>query len=102
MANGGKREGAGRPKGSKNTRPRLADYLKPKDVTTFNEFVLSNYMESDKLTIWLGEQIYGKAMQAMEVTGADGKDLIPQPNDKIKELASALNEVYRRRTGAGS
>ena len=38
----------------------------------------------------LYDRVYGKSLQSMEMTGKDGKDLIPQPSEKIKELAELL------------
>jgi len=69
MALGGKRPGAGRPVGSKN-KLSLRDYMKKEDIEEFFEFVLSTYKESEKLTIWMGDQLIGKATQA--ITGPDG------------------------------
>jgi hypothetical protein len=69
MAKGGKRPGAGRPVGSTN-KLSLPDYMKNEDIEEFFEFVLSTYKESEKLTIWLGDQLVGKAAQA--ITGPDG------------------------------
>jgi hypothetical protein len=69
MARGGKRTGAGRPEGSKN-KLSIRDYMKKNDIEEFFEFVLSTYKESEKLTIWLGDQLIGKATQA--ISGPDG------------------------------
>lgn len=69
MAKGGKRPGAGRPEGSKN-KLSLRDYMKKEDIEEFFEFVLSTYKESEKLTIWIGDQLIGKATQA--ISGPDG------------------------------
>jgi hypothetical protein len=66
---GGKRPGAGRPVGSKN-KLTLRDYMKEEDIKEFFEFVLGTYKESEKLTIWMGDQLVGKATQAL--TGPDG------------------------------
>jgi hypothetical protein len=48
MALGGKRPGAGRPKGSTNV-PRFSDYISEKERKTFVEFVLENYMADMRL-----------------------------------------------------
>lgn len=69
MAKGGKRPGAGRPVGSTN-KLSLRDYMKKEDIEEFFEFVLSTYKESEKLTIWMGDQLIGKATQA--ISGPDG------------------------------
>lgn len=69
MAKGGKRPGAGRPVGSTN-KLSLRDYMKKADIEEFFEFVLSTYKESEKLTIWMGDQLIGKATQS--ISGPDG------------------------------
>jgi len=70
---GGKQPGAGRPKGSKNLYS-MQDYFSKKDVDTFVEFLKANYMEDTKLMVWLGEHLFGKPSQAVDVT-TNGKDL---------------------------
>ncbi len=81
MAKGGKQPGAGRPKGSKNKTPRLRDYLDEKDVKTFIEFLLSNYMEDSRLTVWMGDHLFGKAPQP--ITGEDGGAIKVEVNEII-------------------
>lgn len=61
--NGGKRPGAGRKPGSKSLV--LRDLLSKKDIQTFLEFLLANYMEDSKLMIWMGDHIFGKAPQPL-------------------------------------
>jgi hypothetical protein len=39
-------------------------------VQEFVQFVRENYMDSEKLAVWWGDQIFGKASQAL--TGPDG------------------------------
>lgn len=67
--NGGKRPGAGRPKGSK-TVPQFRDYVSDKERKKFVEFVLDQYMGDIRLALWLGDQLFGKAPQPL--TGKDG------------------------------
>jgi hypothetical protein len=78
MAKGGARPGAGRPKGSKylDLRAEL-EKRDPEALDTFIEFLLANYMEDTKLMIWVGEHLFGKPQQNVDVT-TNGKDL-PQP-----------------------
>ena len=79
MARGGKREGAGRPVGTPN-KPVLMELLLKRDpdaLDTFIEFLMDNYKESDKLMIWMGDQIFHKAPQSIDHTTL-GKEL-PQP-----------------------
>jgi hypothetical protein len=68
--NGGARPGAGRKKGSKYLDLRAALEKKdPKAIDTFLEFLLANYMEDSKLMIWMGEHIFGKPTQEVDVSG---------------------------------
>lgn len=73
---GGKQPGAGRPKGSKN-HLSIRDYMTEKDIETFFEFLMANYMEDSKLMIWVGDHLLGKAPQSIDHTTL-GKEL-PQP-----------------------
>lgn len=73
MAKGGKQPGAGRPKGSTN-KIRFADFVSAEDRATFVEFMLSNYMGDMRLATWVGDQLFGKAAQA--ITGPDGEALV--------------------------
>jgi hypothetical protein len=72
---GGKRLGAGRKPGSKMLT--LRDYLSKKDIDTFVEYLLANYMEDSRLMVWLGEHLFGKAPQAIDLTS--GGDKLPTP-----------------------
>jgi hypothetical protein len=56
---GGKRKGAGRPKGSTNV-PRFSDYITEKDRKTFVEFVLETYMGDMRLAQWMGDHLFAK------------------------------------------
>jgi hypothetical protein len=67
MAKGGKQPGAGRPKGSV-TKPRFADYVSAEDRAAFVEFILSTYMADMRLATWVGDQLFGKAPQGIDVT----------------------------------
>lgn len=74
---GGKREGAGRkPYLYLNLREEIMQ-RDPKAIDTFVEYLLANYMEDSKLMIWVGEHIFGKPQQNIDVTTL-GKEL-PQP-----------------------
>lgn len=67
MAKGGARKGAGRPKGSTN-KVRFADYVSAEDKAQFVEFMLSTYMADMRIATWIGDQLFGKAPQAIDVT----------------------------------
>lgn len=79
----------GRPKGSKS----MKTYIKEK-LAVMTEEEREVFLEGlDKRTIW--EMAEGRADAKTELTGKDGKDLIPVPNERIKELASLLNKAYK-------
>ena len=88
MAKGGKRPGAGRPKGS---GLNLKSYLTEMDIKTFIEFLLANYMEDARLMMWMGDHIFGKAPQP--ITGNEGGPL------QI-EISEAIAKKHGSHTGA--
>jgi hypothetical protein len=60
--NGGKRQGAGRPKGSTNV-PRFANYVTEEDRKTFAEFMMSTYMGDMGVAKWVGDHLFRKPPQ---------------------------------------
>lgn len=90
--NGGARPGAGRPKGS-TTVPQFRDFVSEEDRAEFVEFVLSTYKEDVKLTIWVGDQIYGKPAQSVALSDPDGSPLF----SSLKELSDG--ELVRLPSG---
>lgn len=76
--NGGKRPGAGRPKGSTNANTfRLSDYVSDADRATFIEFMLSTYMSDMRVATWLGDHLFSKPRQDVDVT--TGGEKLPAP-----------------------
>jgi hypothetical protein len=69
--NGGARPGSGRKKGS-TTVPQFRNYVSEADRKQFVEFILATYMGDMRLAVWLGDQLFGKASQAVELSGKDG------------------------------
>jgi hypothetical protein len=69
--NGGARPGAGRPKGSKN-RLAFRDYWSEKEIKEYVDFTKETYMADGKTHTWVGDQLFGKAAQALELSGKDG------------------------------
>ena len=67
--NGGKRPGAGRKPGKMLT---LTDYLKKKDIDNVMKYLLANYQKDTRLAIWMADHLFGKAPQALELSGKDG------------------------------
>jgi hypothetical protein len=71
MGLGGKRPGAGRPKGTTNV-PRFSDYITDEERKKFVEFILDNYMGDMRLAQWMGDHLFIKPKQELEVGGKDG------------------------------
>lgn len=70
---GGKREGAGRPKGSTNI-PKIRDYFTQDDIERVIEIVKERMATSDRVLAEVIQQIFGKAQQNIDVT-TDGEPL---------------------------
>lgn len=66
---GGKREGAGVKEGS--IRPNFFKFVTPDDVQDYMDWVLDNYKKDNKLATWLGDHLFGKAVQPI---GNDGDE----------------------------
>ena len=71
MAKSTTKNKGGRPVGSK-TLFSISDFVSKKDVDEFLKHVKANYKTSDKLAVWYGDHLLGKAVQPMEHTGEDG------------------------------
>ncbi len=71
MAKGGKRAGAGRPKGSLTT-PQFRDYVTDEDIQNWLEVLRDQVVQDNKLLMWALDHVYGKAQQRTELTGEDG------------------------------
>lgn len=74
MAHGGKRKGAGRKRGS-GDRPSIFNYWSEKDIEEYYAHLKDNYKTSDKLAVWIGDHLEGKAPQAIDLTSG-GKPLL--------------------------
>lgn len=67
MAQGGKRKGAGRPKGSPE-RIKLLHYFKPEEVLDLVETLKKQAKKNPKVAMFLFEQLAGKAIQQIQGT----------------------------------
>lgn len=83
MARGGKREGGGRPPGTKTKRDFIA-YWNDAEISEFAEFVKDAYKEDMRVLNWVGDHIFGRPMQSIDHTTA-GKEL-PAPITSIDVL----------------
>jgi len=75
---------SGRPKGSELLdlqqllrKKAKAEGKKQEDhyITEFTDFLIDNYKESDKLMVWMGDHLFGKAQQSVDLTSG-GKPLL--------------------------
>lgn len=75
---GGARPGAGRPKGS-ISKLKVSDFFTPEEKDALVEKVKSMVLMADQpdkdMAKFLWEQLFGKATQRTELTGADGERL---------------------------
>ncbi len=74
MARGGKREGSGRKPG---TVLRFADFVSDADRDEFIEFMLSTYKGDMRLAQWVGDHLFSKPRQDVDVTS--GGEKLPAP-----------------------
>ncbi len=76
--NGGAREGAGRPKGSTN-KIKVIDFFSIEEREALVEKVKAMVLMADTpdkdIAKFLWEQLFGKATQRTELTGAEGEAL---------------------------
>lgn len=101
MARGGKREGAGRKKGSIASHTLRAQVARQGLI----EMYLAEREEVDGALITkaktgdvpaireLYDRVHGKAPQETRITGKDGKD-INEPSEAIKKLAADLLKLH--------
>ncbi len=75
MALGGKRPGAGRKKGSTN-RPVIRDFFTDADIKALIVDIKIAAKTDNRLKQWLGDQIFGKATQPVEGSGANGEIVV--------------------------
>lgn len=58
---GGKREGSGGYEGQ--IKPKFFSFVAPDEVQKYMDWVLKKYKKDTKLAIWLGDHLFGKAVQ---------------------------------------
>jgi hypothetical protein len=94
MARGGKRPGAGRKPGK---TLRLLEMLNDKGthdktdyLAEFMNYLIDNYKEDTRLMVWMGDHIFGKAPQALDIT-TDGESLngpmSDLPNEELEKIS---------------
>lgn len=79
-----------RPVGSK-TRPQFYTYITEIERKEFVAWVKKNFKSDPGLAKWYGEQMFGKAPQAIELSNPDGSALFGDDNkEKAKQAISAF------------
>ena len=89
MAKGGARLGAGRPKGN-FSRPQIRPYFNEDEIKQLVEDIKEEAKKDPAMKRWLGEQLFGKAPQQLEVGGIDGE---PLEANLSKSDRKAINEL---------
>ena len=91
---GGKREGSGKPKGYKAPHTLAAQEARVKAIAMVDAELeaifapqIEKAMKGDTSAFnAVLDRAWGKPLQAMEMTGKDGKDLIPELSPKVAKL----------------
>lgn len=94
MTHGGKRMGAGRKLGI-NNRPQLYTKLSERQISDLLRLARRKALEGDtRVLIFLLEQIYGKARQAVDMTSAEEK--IPTGFEHLtkEQLDEEIERLY--------
>ena len=89
MANGGKRPGAGRPKGSTNL-PKIRDYYTPKELEEFVADLKRTAKSDPTIKKFVAEQIFGRASQSIDLTTLG--ESLNAPDDERRKALDALAE----------
>lgn len=75
MKNGGKRPGAGGIE-LNGWSKKFADYFTPEEVWEFVADIKERAKKDPRIAIWVGEHIFGKAVQPIEGTGENGEIIL--------------------------
>jgi len=73
MAKGGKREGAGNVSQLNGWSRKFGDYFTPEEVIAFVADMKERAKTNERIAVWVGEHIFGKAPQPITGTGDDGE-----------------------------
>jgi hypothetical protein len=93
---GGKRPGAGRPKGSTN-RPAIRDYFTDDEVHEMVEMIKTHMVDDMNLLKFAAEQIFGKAPQQMELSGPEGAPLETNLSASDRSAIDSLRDLLKQR-----
>lgn len=86
MARGGYREGGGRKEGSV-AMPKLSSFFTIKERDEYVKHIKARYTQSDKIAIFVGEQLFGKAVQTL--AGDPNNPLVIEISEVIQKKHAA-------------
>lgn len=98
---GGKREGAGRPKGvSKTTliKRNFQDYYDEDDIAELIATIKKQALEKPEIMKFAAEQLFGKAPQRVELSGKNGSKILVEISREIAEKNN-LNAPHTSTSG---
>lgn len=96
MALGGARPGSGRKKGIGLKYKRdISNYFTEAEVIEYISMLKERAVDDNKLLALVIEQLFGKAPQRMELTGADGEKLTIEISEVIAKKRN-LNDTNER------
>ena len=96
---GGKREGAGRKKGS-TKKPQISDFITEEEVKDLVAMAKEQATTKPELLRFLLEQVFGKARQAIELSGGEEPitfEIRTKANQSIKEFLNGNSEDTTKR-----
>ena len=80
----------GRPVGARS-RPQFHEYTTEEERRDYVKWVKKQYKLDPQLAKWYGDQLFGKALQSVEMSGSlavePSEELIKKANDAITEYA---------------
>lgn len=108
MTNGGKRPGSGRKKGqisghtlqTQQQRIKAIQMVDDKLVEIFTPQIEKAMKGDTSAFNAVMDRAWGKAMQAVEMTGKDGKDLIPELSPKVQKIIDEYTHKRGETTGS--
>ena len=96
---GRKREGAGRKEGS-TKKPQISDFITEDEVKTLVAIAKEQATTKPELLKFLLEQVFGKAKQAIELSGGEEPitfEIRTKANQSIKEFLNGNSEDITKR-----
>jgi hypothetical protein len=79
------------------TRPQLRDYFEPEEVSAIIVRLKERALVDDSMLRFVGEQLFGKAAQQLEVGGIDGEPLAANLSKSDRKAIDGLRELLKAR-----